>query len=376
MKCIKQIWLVLVVVLCLVGCSKEEISYRTVSQSDIVGVWNCIDGIFEVDQYIFNSDGTGLRKYGTYEGYQIYKDKLEWRIEEDGIIVKGESFDYGILKIVRNGENITLYSDGYSFVKEGYDVDNPNEEDSPGVITPEENNKFDQRLVGEWWQGDVLDYLKQRFFRSDGTGYEIYSRHDEDYGVQYFFFTWSTRNNIFSIQYNDESEPIEWTYNIEGSKVIFEKNGTKYEWNKMNSDEDMSFSESDKPFANNYIKYKVTGYYYKISKVVSGCEHAGPGSNMNERFLHFFGSDGNLNPTGLRIFYHTPSWEGIDSKWYAGTYVMSSSSGAWKYYAMGWCNGRVLYIYEGGVLKIATNQSYTIYDFDDDEVELHVVVEK
>lgn len=81
----------------------------------------------------------------------------------------------------------------------------------------------------------------------------------------------------------------------------------------MNSDEDMSFSESNKPFANNYIKYKVTGYYYEISKVVSGCEHAGPGSNMNERFLHFFGADGNLNPTGLRVFYHTPSWEGIDS---------------------------------------------------------------
>lgn len=83
-----------------------------------------------------------------------------------------------------------------------------------------------------------------------------------------------------------------------------------------------------------------------------------------------------MNPTGLRVFYHTPSWEGIDSKWYEGTYIMSSSSGAWKYYAMGWCNGRELDIYEGGVLKITTNQSYTIYDFDDDEVELHVVVER
>lgn len=222
MKCIKQIWLVLAFVLCLVGCSKEEI--RTVSQSDIVGVWNCIDGIYEVDQYIFNTGGTGLRKYGTYEGYQIYKDKLEWWIEEDGIIVKGESFDYGILKIVRNGENITLHSDGYSFVKESYD-DNPNEEDNPGVITPEENNKFDQRLVGEWWYGDVLSSFTQRFYRSDGTGYTIYKDHDKDYGVQYSFFTWSTRNNILSIQYNDESEPIEWTYNIEGSKVIFEKTG-------------------------------------------------------------------------------------------------------------------------------------------------------
>ncbi|MDE6273119.1 MAG: hypothetical protein K2M31_08965 [Muribaculaceae bacterium] len=234
-------------------------------------------------------------------------------------------------------------------------------------------NTYDPQLMNEWWEGDVLSNLDKWYFGPEGKGYKISSKRGKSYGLKYSSFIWNTKNNgQLAIRYSGSNEDVFFNYTIDGSKLNLENpnsGGYIKKLEKMNGSFDPNFDASKPPYAN-YIKTD-NGYYYNITKMQSGCTHAGSTSNSNEKFINFFGENGNLFDTGLRITYYTPSWEGIDNYWNSGTYTLSNSS-FYSYKIMAYVNGTRFDTYAGEKFKITTNGNITTYDFYGQDVQLHV----
>lgn len=347
----------------LTGCSDDDKESDSLSISDIVGTWSAVDN--SNTAFVFEKNGDGYVKDGSL------RELFTWSFSNFVITIRpddveDDSPEYKVLVRI-NGHQIEFEFDGQIFAK-AYE---------PPVNDDGQSSKsdYDKKLIGEWWDGDPSRSLKKYYFCNKGRGYCISSRNTHDYGVYYSGFTWDTKESgKLRFQYVNSDAPIYYDYTVDGDKLKVTRNGRDSEWTKMDDEVDESFDYTKQPFADNYLYDKNMGYYYEITKVVSGCNHAGAGDNMNDKYLHFFGTDGQLTTTGLRIVYFTPRWEGIDSSWPSGTYVMSSPSGAYKYVAMAWAAGREVSIYEGAKLKISKNGSFTTYDFKDDKIELHVVV--
>lgn len=347
------------------SCGSDDNSeLLTLSQKDIVGVWESDNNEYSNDILEFLEDGTGIHKYGNKSPFKT--EPFEWKYLNNVICIQFN--DTKIEIPVSQGISwLSIIIDDVTYTKTIIAIDNSSGDNNT-------TTKYDKQLIGEWWNGDVLGKLKKRYFREDGTGFEVYSRNEDDYGLCYYYFNWNTETpGILTIKYDDESKASNKVYSVEDGNLFIGENKSD-KWRNMGSDVKVEMKPNTKPFQNNYLHNKNTGYYYEISKVVKGCSHAGAGQNMNEKFIHFFGSDGTLTTTGLRIIYNTPSWEGIDSYWSSGTYRMSSSSGAYRYKAIAWCNGSSLSTYEGGTLKISTTSTTVIYEFKDDDLELYVVV--
>ncbi len=353
----------------LFSCSDDGDSDDAFSLNDIEGTWNCYDN--NSDICVFQNDGKG---YFFIDGT---KEAFTWSFAGNVLLFKSEDWDsdYNTEVHLNDSKLFFDYID-HTFYKTYYPVqDDDNDENSDSASNFGSNSDYDPNLIGEWWYGDVLKSLNQYYFCKNGVGYRISSVNGKDYGVKYFSFSWNTKEiGKLEIHYEGSSSSTIYDYEIDGKNLVVETNGFTYNWRRMGDEVDENFDTGKLPF-NNYLKNKNSGYYYAITKMASGCNHAGTGDNMNDQFLHFFGSDGSLTTTGLRIVYYTPRWEGIDSYWYSGSYTMNSASGAYRYVAMAWCNGVSLDTYQGGTLKISRSGSFTTYDFNDKEVELHVLVE-
>lgn len=343
------------------SCDNDDDTPVAISQSDIVGIWNGEGGSYNNDGFEFFEDGTAVRKYGNSS--KLNKDNYKWLFSDGSLSLTDDLNAISKCDVSHNGSQLSFKFDGSTYFKTIQ-----LSPESPSASTG------DKKLVGEWWYRSSSSRLKKRYYCSNGRGYEKNSYDGKDYGLMYRGFKWSTsKNDQIAIQYDGDSRTFEYDYVIEDNKCTVTKGTSKESWTKHSDNVDESFDPTQKPFANNYLLNRNTGYYYQITKMTSGCNHAGSGDNMNDKFLHFFGSDGLLTTTGLRIVYFTPRWEGIDSYWADGIYTMSLTSGAYKYTSMAWCNGSSLDTYDGK-LKISRSGSFTTYDYNDKDVELHVLV--
>ncbi|MCM1452290.1 MAG: lipocalin family protein [Clostridium sp.] len=349
----------------LIACSSDD-SDSASWEKLIATEWTMDDGTY----IVFNEDGTGFEKPSKSSSSS---EKFTWSINgRTLVLVYDDETEIFIISSLSPTELTLTDEDGDSIVlttSKPVDTGDKKEEDS---------SKYDKALIGEWWKGDVLKSLTKRYFCPNGKGYEILTSRDNDYGIRYNSFLWEINDEgNLSMTYGSSTPDI-YSYEISDKKLVLtpipnNKYDIKYEYSYKGSEYDENFDATKLPFAN-YLKGG--GYYYEITKVTSGCDHAGTGDNMNEQFLHFFGSDGKLTTTGLRIFYYTPRWDGIDSYWASGTYYMSFPSAAYKYSAMGYWDGRRADIYSGAKLTITRSGSITTYDFVDKEIELHVATSK
>lgn len=339
-------------------------------ESLIIGTWECKHNANEKLVYTFHKDGSFESL--SYDYGEIYEEDGYYTINGKTVILSYggdvESFEVKSTsrnKIVVNYDGRTLTFNRTSDATDDGDDDDDYDDDD-NIPSDELSKKF----IGEWWKGNILDSRTQRFFCPNGKGYDIMTKRDNDFGIRYIAFTWRVESeDILYIHFEDDSKETQYIYSLENDNL---KLGDYAVFKKMDSKVDETFDTSKKPFAN-YIKDDI-GYYYEIAKMTSGVRHATGGENMNERFLHFFGSNELLKPTGLRVAYYTPRWDGIDSEWSSGTYTISQPSGAYKYIALGWCDGLTLDAYDNDKLKISKNGSVTTYDYVGRRFELHVNV--
>ena len=365
-------WLVVILVciiptMLLSSCSDEDEKDDsvTLSQNEIIGTWNGKSENYNTDNFEFFDDGSAVRKYGN--GLSQNSDHYQWQFAHNILSLTDEQDVTSEHSVNYKNNQLSFESDGTTYYKT---VNLEPEPDNPS------SSSVDKKLVGEWWYRSSSDRLKKIYLCANGKGYEINIRDDKDFGIYYRGFVWDTpESGMYTVRYDDGSTTFEYQYSIDGNECLMVREGKyKESWSKKSNNADESFDPNQIPFPNNYLLNRITGYYYEIAKVTSGCDHAGPGDNYNEQFLHFFGSTEQITTTGLRIVYYTPRWEGIDSYWASGTYKMSLTAGAYRYSSMAWCNGVSLDTYDGR-LKISRTKSFTTYDYDDEDVKLHVLVQ-
>jgi lipoprotein len=345
----------------LTSCSNDD-NPDEICQSDIIGIWNGKGGNYINDDIEFFDDGTAIRKYGS--GTKLNKDKYKWIFGNSSLTLTDDLDNVSEHAVNSDGSQISFELDGTTYYKTILS--------KPGNSSSTTSDKY---FVGEWMYKSSSTRTVLRYYFPNGKGYEKYIYDDKDYGLQYIGFVWeTTEEGKITVHFDHESKPSEYDYVKEGKECILKRGNSERKWTKRSDNVDESFDPSIVPFANNYLLNRNTGYYYEITKMTSGCHHAGAGDNMNDKYLQFFGSNGNLTTTGLRIVYFTPRWEGIDSYWATGKYTMSLTSAAYKYSAMAWCNGSSLSTYDG-ILRISRSGSFTTYDYTDEEVELHVLVQ-
>ena len=260
--------------------------------------------------------------------------------------------------------------------------DDPEDPENPGDDDPVETD-YSKPLIGRWKAGDILkDGLKEYYFLDNGKGYYEENRIRKAYGVRRIAFTWEAEKDLIHINYDKDgwrNEKSDYEYSIYGStlKLRYSTSTLTEEFDHMDSSGTTTKDYTEKPFADNYIMDKDQHWYYEITKMQSGCEHASSSSSSNEKYIHFFGDDGLLTNAGMRIFYWTPYYEGIDGTWGSGSYPIAVSSGTlWVYNSMYYLNGIQETGRKGDKFTIKKEGNLTIYDYNGSSVKLHVVVSK
>ena len=359
-----------------ISCSKDEEPAIILQKDDIVGLWTCVD---PYDQFTMEFNSNGEVYFSGYDSEDEFIDETySWDFNSEGEIVLTFSTLWINVPVRFDGNIASFEFSDRVFQKE---ISRPN--DTPSENNPEDNpsinNKdHDPAIVGYWWDGDVLEKLSSNYFCPNGSGYKIITENSNSYGVKYICFTWNTKQEgVLEILNDGSKSPFVYNYSIEDGKMyLTSQEGSytfNYTWRKMGDEYDESFDTSKIPFESNYIYDKQTGYYYEITKITSGCTHAGSNSNSNEKFLNFFGEKDDLFNTGLRIIYYTPSYDGIDSNWGSGTYTINTGSSYYCYKSMCYINKHRTDTYTGDKLSIKISGSTTTYDYDGENVRLHVV---
>lgn len=256
------------------------------------------------------------------------------------------------------------------------DPSEPDEPNSPQ--TPDDpdvnDDPYDPVLANGYWRRAVSKYEDQEYyFYEDGTGYQedLYMVHD--LGIMRTWFKWTTSRGTISLKYENRNSPDEQlSYIVNGAMLtLTDSKGNTTTWNKRNTSAKVPYGQ--KPFANNYIYNKITGFYYSLSRVEEACEHAAAGENGNWKFLRFFGEDGYIDTTGGYIFYVTPYYDGIDSYWSEGTYKMLYSNNYYTYGAVLRTDKSQDLSSYNDKLTIKKNGNIHTYDYKGTDVEIHFV---